>query len=116
VRSIGALARTDFTSWPPPKTFELSIALDDRDPRLRPGMTAAIRIVVKTTPSVLLVPSTAVFNRDGDEVAWVAARRGPEMRRLRVLARNADVVAVETGVAEGERVLLVDPTLAGGTK
>jgi multidrug resistance efflux pump len=116
VESIGALARTDFTSWPPPKTFELSIALDQLDARLRPGMTAAIRIVVKTMPGVLLVPATAVFNRDGEEVAWVAARRGPEMRRLRVRARNSEVVAVDDGLAEGERVLLVDPTPAGGAK
>lgn len=116
VQTIGALARTDFTSWPPPKTFELSIALDDLDARLRPGMTAAIRILVKTTPGVLLVPATAVFNRDGDEVAWVAARRGPEMRRLRVRARNADVVVIDEGLAEGERVMLVEPTPAGGAK
>jgi multidrug resistance efflux pump len=116
VETIGALARTDFTSWPPPKTFELSIALGDLDPRLRPGMTATIRIVVKTMPGVLLVPSVAVFNRDGEEVAWVAARRGPEMRPLRVRARNAEVVVVDSGLAEGERVLLVDPGPAGGTK
>jgi multidrug resistance efflux pump len=116
VRSIGALARTDFTSWPPPKTFELSIALDDLDARLRPGMTASIRIVVKTTPSVLLVPSGAVFNRDGDEIVYVAARRGPELRRLRVIARNAEVVAVDAGVADGDRVLLVDPNPAGGAR
>jgi hypothetical protein len=38
------------------------------------------------------------------------------MRRLRVRARNSEVVAVDDGLAEGERVLLVDPTPAGGAK
>lgn len=114
LQSIGTLARADFTTWPPPRTFEVSVALDDADPRLRPGMTATIRVVVRTLAGVLLVPASAVFSHEGDEVAWVAGRRGPEMRRLAVRARNADVVAVDSGLSAGDRVLLSDPTVAAG--
>ena len=116
IRSIGALARADFTTWPPPRTFEVSVAIDESDARLRPGMTATIRVVVRTTADMLLVPSAAVFNRSGDEITWVAARRGPEMRRLTVRARNADIVAVSEGVAAGDRVLLTEPIVDGGRR
>jgi HlyD family secretion protein len=114
IESIGTLARADFTTWPPPRTFEVSVALDEAEPRLRPGMTAAIRVVVRTLDDVLLLPPGAVFDQDGEEVAWVAARRGPELRHLRVRARNADLVAVDAGVAAGDRVLLSNPVLARG--
>jgi HlyD family secretion protein len=112
VENISALAKADFTTWPPPRNFDLRVALDDTDPRLRPGMTATVRVAVERVPNVLLVPAEAVFNSAGQDVVYVLARGGIERRPVVVERRNADRAAIKQGLRPGERVALEDPTTA----
>jgi RND family efflux transporter MFP subunit len=111
VARISALAKADFTSWPPPRNFDVSVSLDHPDDRLRPGMTATIRIAVETLDGVVLVPPQAVFAHDGNDVVYAMRHGVPERRRIEIERRNADHVVVKTGLAAGERVALADPTL-----
>ncbi len=68
---ISLLARVDFSSgWPPPKNFDLGLVLLEVDPRIRPGMTAVARIATERVPDVVLVPSEAVFQKDGSPVVY----------------------------------------------
>ncbi len=108
---ISALAKADFTSWPPPRNFDVSVSLDHPDERLRPGMTATIRIAVETLKDVVLVPPQAIFSSDGSDVVYAMRRGVPERRRIEIERRNADHVVVKSGIAAGERVALADPTL-----
>ena len=108
IESISVLAKADFTTWPPPRTFDLRVALDALDARLRPGMTASLRVVVGVLKQIRLVPARAVFANNGEDVAWVIARRGVERRVLHIARRNAEVVAVNDGLSPGDRVALVD--------
>ena len=39
ISQISVLAKTDFSTWPPPRNFDVTLQLDTRDPRLRPGMS-----------------------------------------------------------------------------
>jgi len=109
VDSIGALAKADFTSWPPPRNFDIRVAFDQREERLRPGMTATIRIATETLRQVLTVPAQAVFSNGGADVVYVIKRGGAERRVVAVERRNADRVALKSGVSEGDRVSLVEP-------
>ena len=108
VDSISVLAKADFSTWPPPRTFDLRITLD------APRSTAAARDDGqpprgrRRVKQVRLVPARAVFASNGEDVAWVVGRRGVERRVLHIARRNADVVAVNDGVSPGERVTLVD--------
>jgi RND family efflux transporter MFP subunit len=111
VARISALAKADFTSWPPPRNFDVSVSLDHPDERLRPGMTATIRIAVETLKDVVLVPPQAIFSSDGSDVVYAMRRGVPERRRIEIERRNADHVVVKSGLAAGERVALADPTL-----
>lgn len=109
ISSISALAKADFTSWPPPRTFEVSVALDDRDERLRPGMTAAIRIATETLDEALLVPTQAVFSENGVDVVYVVSGGSIERRPVGIDRRSPERVALREGVREGERVALERP-------
>src|SRR5687768_16039178 len=72
IDKISLLARVDFSSgWPPPKNFDLGLVLLEIDPRIRPGMTAVARIATDRVPDVVLVPSEAVFQKDGSPVLYV---------------------------------------------
>ena len=111
--SISALAKADFTSWPPPRSFDVTVALDDREERLRPGMTATIRIATETLKDVLIVPPQAIFSAGGTDVVYVIGRGAPERRVVTIERRNADRVAIKSGVEPGEKVALEDPTVEG---
>jgi RND family efflux transporter MFP subunit len=110
VDSISALAKADFTTWPPPRNFDVKVALDELDERLKPGMTASIRIATETLNDVLLVPSQAIFPVSGADYVFVMGRLGAERRAVTVERRNADRVAIRAGLAPGDRVALQDPT------
>lgn len=111
ISSISALAKADFSSWPPPRNFDVNVALDDRDDRVRPGMTATIRVAVDTLKDVVIVPSQAVFSSPGEDVVYVMGHRAPQKRPVRIDRRNADRAVIRSGVTAGERVALKDPTL-----
>jgi RND family efflux transporter MFP subunit len=111
VARISALAKADFTSWPPPRNFDVSVSLDHPDERLRPGMTATIRIAVETLKDVVLVPPQAIFSSDGSDVVYAMRHGVPERRPIEIERRNADHVVVKAGLTAGERVALADPTL-----
>jgi RND family efflux transporter MFP subunit len=114
VESISALAKTDFSSWPPPRNFDLRVLLEATDARLRPGMSATLRVAVERVQKVLLVPADAVFNSGGEDVVYVLARNGAIRRPVVVERRNADHAVIKEGLRPGERVTLEDPTTASG--
>ena len=56
IAQISALAKTDFSTWPPPRNFDVTLQLDTKDPRLRPGMSGSGRIAVNRIPGSILIP------------------------------------------------------------
>lgn len=108
--TFSTLARPDFSTWPPPRLFDVSIDLDAKDPRLKPGMSTAIRVAVERMPNVLLIPSRALIQTDAQALVYVAGRRGFEARPVVVARRGQQQVAIASGLQQGERVALGDPT------
>ncbi|MFI5178127.1 MAG: efflux RND transporter periplasmic adaptor subunit [Vicinamibacterales bacterium] len=115
VRDISVVARPDFTQFPPTRNFDLVVGLGDNDPRLRSGMSATARIELDRLNGVLVVPAAAVFQRGGATV-YVVRGAEVEARRVTVLRRGRDQVALAAGVREGERVALKEPDGAGAAR
>jgi HlyD family secretion protein len=111
VGDISLLARVDFSSgWPPPRNFDLQLKLDDRDARLKPGMSATARVAVGSLPGVLLAPAGAVFVVDGRPTVYRVGRHTLEPRVITVLKRGRDQVAISGGISAGDRVSLQRPS------
>jgi HlyD family secretion protein len=94
------------------KFFGVTIQINESEPRLRPGMTAAIEIQVDRRANALRVPLEAVFERDGRHLCYVATRRGLAAREVVLGPSNRDFVVVEKGLRRGDRVALRDPSAA----
>lgn len=109
IELISTLAKMDMSTWPPKRGFEVVIALDQGDPRLRPGMSANARVVLAKVPGQRLIPARAVFVRDGATVAYVRKGSRFERRPLTVAHRGDDTVAVSEGLVAGEAVAVVEP-------
>lgn len=112
VQDISMMARPDFTSFPPTRNFDLVVAIDDTDPRLRSGMSASARIEMDRLSGVIVIPSAALFQRAGSPVVYVVAKN-VEARPVKVLRRGRDQIALADGLREGERIALKEPEDAG---
>jgi RND family efflux transporter MFP subunit len=111
IAQISALAKTDFSTWPPPRNFDVTLQLDTRDTRLRPGMSGSGRIAVNRIPGSILIPPAAVFSKAGTSVAYVLAGAKFVERPVVVGPRNEEQALIISGLAAGEKVALKDPTL-----
>ena len=113
VSKISLLARVDFASaWPPARDFDIELSMADADARLKPGMTASVRIAVARYPNVLLVPSQAVTLVNGQPTVYVLDRSGFTPRPVVIAKRGREQFALQSGVEAGERVALGNPTAA----
>jgi len=116
LKDISVVAKPDFTTWPPVRNFDVVVSLAESDPRIRSGMSASARVELDRLPSVLVVPTAAVFQRGPATVVYVLHRGTFESRPVTVLRRGRDQIAIASGVKEGERIALKEPEQEGAAK
>jgi HlyD family secretion protein len=111
IEEISTIATEDFNAgWPIPRDFDLRITLNQLDPRLRPGMTAQITIVVDRIPNVLIIPVHASFQKERETFAYVWDGSKFREQAIEVSRRSGDRIVVSKGLQPGDRVALQDPT------
>ena len=110
IREISMVAKPDFTTFPPVRNFDAIISLSDSDARLRTGMSASARIELNRLDDVLVVPTSAIFQVDDATVTYVVEGSHTALRPITLLRRGRDETAVASGLREGERIALRDPT------
>lgn len=111
IEQISIVAKPDFSSFPPTRNFDVTVAMNETDPRLRSGMSATALIELDQLPEVIVLPDTAVFPRDGQHVVYVVSGRSIERRPVTVARRSRDRVAITAGLTAGERIAMRDPTI-----
>lgn len=109
VTRVGALASASAARPFDDKRFDLVITLDATNAELRPEMTIRADVVVGSRKDVLLVPVTALFNKDGRHVAHVLGLSGTETRVVEIGESNDQVAEVVAGLQEGDRLALTEP-------
>jgi HlyD family secretion protein len=111
IDEISTIASEDYSAgWPIPRNFDLRITLDQLDPRLRPGMTAQISIIVDRIVDVLIIPVHATFQKEGETFAYVWDGSKFRQHVVEVSKRSGDRVVIGRGLQTGDRVALQDPT------
>ena len=110
VSLIGSLAQSERNLPANVKYFEVQVVFDESDERLRPGMTARVDILVDRLDDAVYVPLQAVFEKDGNHVCYIVQERGSEERMVDIGKFNDDVISIHSGISEGERLYLHDPT------
>jgi HlyD family secretion protein len=95
------------------KFFDLSVLVEDSDPRLRPGMSARVELLVDQIPKARYVPLEAVFERGGRRYCYVLRRGRAEAKEVLTGPSNDHHIVIEAGLELGERVLLSDPVEPG---
>jgi HlyD family secretion protein len=90
--------------------FTVTVELTDADSLVKPGMTAAVNIVVQEMQDVLLVPNRAVRLVDGERVVYVLENEQPTKKEIS-LGSSSDTMSVVAGgdIAEGDVIILNPP-------
>ena len=102
------------------KGFSARILLRDIDPRVRPGMTANIKIPVASAADVVAVPLAAVFTEtnpetgDTERYVYVAQDDDFERRPVQIGVSDFFYAEVQKGLTAGETVALELPKSAQG--
>ena len=94
--------------------FTITVELMDADSLVKPGMTAAVNIVVQETQDVLLVQNRAVRLVDGERVVYVLEEGEPVKKEIR-LGSSSDTmsVLVSGDLKEGDVIILNPPVEFG---
>jgi len=113
---IGAVAREvnqleDPRAVPGERVFDVTVKVLDPDTDiLRPGANTKVQFVFSRVPEALYVPKQAVYNKGDGEIVYVQERGAFLPRRVETAERNDEAVVIVSGLEEGERVALSDPT------
>ncbi|MDE2826377.1 MAG: efflux RND transporter periplasmic adaptor subunit [Bacteroidota bacterium] len=115
-RSAGAPARTGRVSFagsvidPASRSFEIKIAVDNSDGKLKPEMIVQLAIVRLTIEDALVIPGNAITrNETGLAIFVVEEREGGSFARRRNVAigpEYANRVVVTSGLSTGETVVI----------
>lgn len=103
----GALVSLGKVLDPNTRSVKAVFAVDNPRENLRPGMLVDVSIETKSLEESLAVPASAVLDKDGQRVVFV--KTGPEtfvMRPVDLGGQYGVLVAVKSGLAEGDRVVI----------
>jgi len=103
----------DQQSWfanPDLRVYRTDIRILDKDPDMRPGMSCSLEILVDELPDTTYVPVQAIFLDAGEPICFVSDNGVIEKRPVEVGQNNSKLVEIQSGLTEGEIVLLSHPS------
>lgn len=95
--------------------FTVTIELTDADALVKPGMTAAVNIIVEEVKDVVLIPNRAVRLVNAERVVYVLVNGLPQQVKVD-LGASSDTTSVLVGgdLKEGDEIILNPPSVNGG--
>jgi len=91
------------------KGFEVRGLIERNEAGLKPGVSVSVRLPLPKVSGVVAVPITAIFENAGKKVAYVLREGKPVRREVTVGTIDANDVEIQSGIHDGEDVLLVEP-------
>ena len=92
------------------KYFKVNATIHEPDNKLRPGMTARVRILSEAKKEkTIAVPIHAVFQEEEKQFCYIARPQGFEEREILLGAQNETFVQVVRGIQKGEKICLSRP-------
>mgnify|MGYP003288313656 CR=1 FL=1 len=91
------------------KVFDVTVKIDEKDARLKPGLTATLDIIVDRQEDVISVPLPAIVLRKGEHHVFVSHGGRIEERRVVLGPSNEQSIIVQKGIHPGEQLILGVP-------
>ncbi len=102
------------------RTADVWIYFDEKEPRIKPGMSADVEILIDTLHNVLSVPSQAVIEREGKKQVYAVERRQlrsgstavANLRPVEIGETNWSFTQITKGLNSGDYIITT-PEAAG---
>jgi RND family efflux transporter MFP subunit len=94
---------------PKSRTFNLEVAVENRDDLLRPGMYVNVEIIFKKAEHAVLVPENSLVYRDDANVVFVVEQNSPltaKMRKVDIGIRKGGYAEIRGGLSADEKVII----------
>jgi RND family efflux transporter MFP subunit len=101
----GKVSRTSRAVNPQSRTLRAEVDIPNADSRLVPGMYVEVSFTLKN-PIGVQVPAAALSFRPKPQVAIIDDKNMVEFREVRIGVDDGDVVQIESGLKEGDKVVL----------
>ena len=110
VTKVGVLPDSQ-NRWlnPDMKVYVTTVAIQDTEEWVKPGMSAKVEILVNRLEDCTYVPLQAVSPEAEKQVCYVARGGSVEKREVQIGEFNDEFIQIKSGVSEGEQVLLRRP-------
>jgi RND family efflux transporter MFP subunit len=113
---VGSVSRTSRAINPKSRTLRVEVDIPNADSRLVTGMYVEVSFTLKD-PVGVQVPAAALSFRPKPQVAIIDAKNVVEFRDVKIGVDDGDVVQIESGLKEGDKVVLnVSSQIASGMK
>jgi HlyD family secretion protein len=96
-------------------SYNVKIAFDTQDDRIKPGMSATANILTNVRPDVLLVPSAAVKTQGNSSYVQILENGQPKNQTVQIGLSNDTSTEIMSGLNEGDPVITqtITSTTAG---
>lgn len=88
------------------KYFMVCAEINEPSPRLRPGETADLTLLLNYRPNVLRTPLDSLLKSDAGAYVWIDGEDGVQPRRIELGDVGDRMAEVRRGLNEGERVVM----------
>jgi RND family efflux transporter MFP subunit len=112
----GKVSRTSQAINPQSRTLRVEVDIPNADSRLVPGMYVEVSFTLKN-PIGVQVPAAALSFRPKPQVAIIDDNNVVEFRDVKIGIDGGDVVQIESGLKEGDKVVLnISSQISSGMK
>lgn len=89
------------------RTFQVKIIVPNQGALIKPGMFARVRIITERHKNVLLVPVSAVINRNDKEIVFVVSENGiAREREVKTGISDENYIEIISGIKSDEKVII----------
>lgn len=86
-------------------SYNVKIALDVQDEKIKPGMSVTVNIILNSMQNVLLVPLTAVKTQGSSSYVEMLINGKPERRSVKTGSANDTQIEITSGLNEGDLII-----------
>jgi len=104
---FGTISRLSPALDPVSRTLEVRLRIENSAHALKPGMFAEVRILLRQEQQIVRIPLAALVDRAEGQVAFVVRDNRAQEVAVRTAFIQEDTAVVESGVAAGDRVVVV---------
>jgi HlyD family secretion protein len=95
--------------------FIVTVELTDADELAKPGMTAAVSVVIEEQKDVVLIPNRAVRLVNEERVIYALVNNKPQSIKIQLGATDGTNSVLAGGdLKEGDEIILNPPSMMGG--